>query len=175
MANTGKKTLGQAIDEIIAALESIDESARATAIRAACEHVGIEQDAAGASVVERALSSGGGVGAGSDAVEQHATRAALDIRTLKEQKAPTSAIEMACLVAYYLDTLASPPERKKDVAAADMERYFKQANYRLPKRMPQLLVNARAAGYFDSPGHGKYRLNPVGHNLVVHGLPKTKQ
>jgi hypothetical protein len=40
--------------------------------------------------------------------------------------------------------------------------------------MPQVLVDARGAGYFDSAGRGKYKLNPVGHNLVVHKLPKKK-
>ncbi len=82
---------------------------------------------------------------------------------------------MACVVAYYLESLAPPGELKKDVSSSDLEKYFKQGGYRLPKRMPQVLVDARASGYFDSAGHGKYRLNPVGHNLVVHNLPKTKK
>ena len=36
-----EKNIRKAIDEIIAALESLPESARATAIRAACEHLGL--------------------------------------------------------------------------------------------------------------------------------------
>jgi hypothetical protein len=82
---------------------------------------------------------------------------------------------MACVVAYYLGTLTPAAERKEEVSSNDLEKYFKQANYPLPKRIVQLLVNARASGYFDSAGHGKYKLNPVGHNLVVHSLPKTKK
>ena len=82
---------------------------------------------------------------------------------------------MACVVAYYLGTLASPSESKQEISSNDLEKYFKQAGYRLPKRMGQLLVDARASGYFDSAGHGKYKLNPVGQNLVVHSLPKTKK
>jgi len=81
---------------------------------------------------------------------------------------------MACVVAYYLESLAAPSDRKTEVGAADLEKYFKQGGYPLPKRMPQVLVDARGAGYFDSAGHGKYKLNPVGHNLVVHKLPKKK-
>jgi len=40
---TEKKTLGQAIDEIVAALSSLDEKARATAIAAACAHLGLDR------------------------------------------------------------------------------------------------------------------------------------
>ncbi|MGK2932078.1 MAG: hypothetical protein ACSLFD_04830, partial [Solirubrobacterales bacterium] len=39
-------------------------------------------------------------------------------------------------------------------------------------RIGMTLPNATQAGYFDATGEtGKYRLNPVGYNLVVHGLP----
>lgn len=172
---SGKKTLGSAIDEIVTALEALDESARATAVRAACEHLGL--------VVPVSGETGASSGSTPAPVPEHdasLTSAAppqpiTDIRTLKEQKQPTSAAEMACVVAYYLESLAPPGERTKEVSSSDLEKYFKQGGYRLPKRMPQLLVNARASGYFDSAGHGKYRLNPVGHNLVVHNLPKTKK
>jgi hypothetical protein len=97
-----------------------------------------------------------------------------DIRSFKDQKAPGSTVEMACVVAYYLESLAPPGERKTEVGASDLERYFKQGGYPLPKRMDQVLIDARAAGYFDSPARGKYKLNPVGHNLVVQKLPKTR-
>ena len=36
-----KLTLGQSIDQVISALEPLDEGARQTAINAACEHLGI--------------------------------------------------------------------------------------------------------------------------------------
>jgi len=36
-----QKTLGQAIDEIVAALSPLDEKARSTAIGAACAHLGL--------------------------------------------------------------------------------------------------------------------------------------
>jgi hypothetical protein len=176
MSATGKKTLGSAIDEIVMALEALDESARATAVRAACEHLGLVVPVLGA--------TGASSGSTPPSVPEHdvsLTSAApsqsiiTDIRTLKEQKQPTTAPEMACVVAYYLDSLAPPNERKKEVSSSDLEKYFKQGGFRLPKRMPQVLVNARASGYFDSAGHGKYKLNPVGHNLVVHNLPRTKK
>jgi hypothetical protein len=172
MTGASKKTLGTAIDEIVAALDGLEQSTRVTAIRAACEHLGItapisEEPAPASGSAETVLPV---VPAGKPPAPPPST--VIDIRTFKEQKRPTNAIEMACVVAYYLDSLAPPAEQIKEVVTSDIEKYFKQAGYRLPKRMPQLLVNARASGYFDSAGHAKYKLNPVGYNLVVHSLPR---
>ena len=82
---------------------------------------------------------------------------------------------MAAIVAYYLAELAPSNQRKTEIAKADITKYFKQAAYKLPTRPEQTLPNAKAAGYFDGVGRGKYRLNPVGHNLVVHNLPRPSQ
>jgi hypothetical protein len=95
------------------------------------------------------------------------------IRDLKDQKQPGSSNQMAALVAYYLSEVAAEPERKESVNTSDLEKYFKQAGFRLPKRMPQVLPNAAAAGYLDAAGSGYYRLNPVGYNLVVHAMPRS--
>jgi hypothetical protein len=96
----------------------------------------------------------------------------VDIRTFKEEKQPSSAMEMAATVAYYLSELAPLPERKSEVQVEDMVKYFKQANFPLPKSPQFLLVNAKNAGYFDSIGSGNYKLNTVGYNLVAHNLPR---
>tara|TARA_R110002072_G_scaffold57508_1_gene147812 strand:- start:857 stop:1105 length:249 start_codon:yes stop_codon:yes gene_type:complete len=82
---------------------------------------------------------------------------------------------MACIVAYYLDSLAGADEKSPTISAKDLQKYFKQAGHKLPKRIDQLLVDAKAAGYFDSVGRAQYKLNPVGHNLVVHTLPRTAE
>lgn len=97
----------------------------------------------------------------------------LSIRDLKEEKKPTSSNQMAALVAYYLSEMAADSERKDAINASDLERYFKQAGFKLPKVISQALPNAAAAGYFEPAGGGVYRLNPVGYNLVVHGLPRV--
>lgn len=97
----------------------------------------------------------------------------LSIRDLKEDKQPESSNQMAALVAYYLSEIVDEAERKEAVNTADLERYFKQAGFRLPKSLPQTLSNATAAGYFDPTGNGLYRLNAVGYNLVAHGLPRS--
>lgn len=171
---TDKKiTLGQAIDQIISALESLDESARQTAINAASQHIGLNstQAAIAPQMITRIASN-----SNSEQVNANpATEQQIDIRSLKEQKAPSSASQMACVVAYYLQDLAPENERKDTVNAKDLEKYFKQAKFKLPKTISQLLPDSRAAGYFDSAaGKGEYKLNAVGYNLVAHNLPKEK-
>ena len=94
------------------------------------------------------------------------------IRDLKDEKKPESSNQMAALVAYYLSEAAPESERKDAINTSDLEKYFKQAGFKLPKVLSQALPNAAAAGYFDASGNGLYRLNPVGYNLVVHGLPR---
>ncbi|HMK40053.1 MAG TPA: hypothetical protein VK451_00695 [Methyloceanibacter sp.] len=76
------------------------------------------------------------------------------IRDLKEAKQPESSNQMAALVAYYLSEIADDSERKAAINTADLEKYFKQANFKLPKSLPQTLSNAAAAGYFDPAGGG---------------------
>ena len=94
-----------------------------------------------------------------------------DIRSLREEKQPRSAVEMAVLVAYYLAELAPDGTRKASIGTEDITTFFKQAGYPLPSAPRQTLFNAKAAGYLDSPSQGAYVLNPVGHNLVAHNLP----
>jgi len=94
------------------------------------------------------------------------------IKDFKEQKQPRSAIEMAAIVAYYLENLAAESARKNSVGTGDLDTYFKIAGFKLPAHQRYTLVNARNAGYFDSVGSGEYKLNAVGHNLVVHSMPR---
>jgi hypothetical protein len=95
------------------------------------------------------------------------------IRDLKEDKQPESSNQMAALVAYYLSEVLGQHGGKDAINAADLEKYFKQAGFRLPQSLSQTLPNATAAGYLDAVGNGLYKLNPVGYNLIVHGLPRT--
>jgi hypothetical protein len=77
---------------------------------------------------------------------------------------------MAALVGYYVSEIAMGSDQKKTIEKADIERYFKAAGFRLPADAAFTLVNAKNAGYLDSAGAGKYSLNPVGYNLVVHRM-----
>lgn len=166
-------TLGQAIDQIIGALESLEQSARQTAINAACSH--LELSSSDAATSHTVTATNVHEKQPQQVVQPPVSSAAppTDIRSLKEQKNPSSASQMACVVAYYLQELAPENERKSTVTAEDLEKYFKQAKFKLPKTISQLLPDSKAAGYFDSaPGKGEYLLNAVGYNLVAHNLPK---
>jgi hypothetical protein len=77
---------------------------------------------------------------------------------------------MAALVAFYVTELAPASERNSTINKADIERYFKLANFRLPADAAFTLVNAKNAGYLDNAGSGQYKLNPVGYNLVAYRM-----
>lgn len=165
-----KKTLGQAIDEIVAALSALDEKARSTAIAAACAHLGLDAGQVPAPTPS-AITSLAQLPQAPIATPHHQR----DIRSLKEEKQPENAKEMACLVAFYLQQHAPATDRKDVVTVEDMVKYFKQAHYPLPKRIAQLLVDARHSGYFDPAERGTYRLNAVGYNLIAHALPRQSK
>lgn len=153
-----------AIKAVLAALEPLDAGVRANVLDYVLRRLGITgQVPVGAEAPTGVLAA---PAAAAPAIG-HA-----HIKTLKEQKKPRSANEMAALVAYYLANVVPPAERKQTVSAKDMQTHFKIAGFPLPQAIRVTLQNARTAGYFDSAGEGEYRLNAVGHNLVVHNMPR---
>lgn len=168
-----KLTLGQAIDQIITALEALDEGARSTAITAACAHLNLKVSPGAQGHAAAAHQATQVEATTVQHVHVHHGKKA-DIRSLKEEKNPDTAKQMACIVAYYLQELAPEGERKNTISAPDIEKYFKQANFKLPKLVAQVLVDAKRSGYFETAARGEYKLNAVGYNLVVHGLPAKK-
>ena len=159
----------EAIKTITGVLESLNASAQQRVLRFAMEHLGLGADLRGQE------QEGGGGAEVQEGAEQENHEAKekqiVDIRTFKNEKDPQSDVQMAALVAYYLAELA-PEERRKDaISKSDVIEYFKQAGYPLPEAPKDTLPHAKSAGYFDKAGHGRYKLNPVGHNLVVHKLP----
>lgn len=168
-----KVSLGQAIDQIVEALESLDGNSRLAALSAVCAHLKIDVSAGGASREKPPQVKDTGLPLRNPPGSFHPP-AKVDIRSLKEQKQPKSARQMACLVAYYLQELAPEGERKDSVSAKDVEKYFKQAGFKLPGKLRQVLADAKQSGYFESGERGEYKLNAVGYNLVAHGLPSDK-
>jgi len=162
-----KPTLGSAIDQIESILSLLDEKSRRIAVNTVCEHLGIE---IGGVQTPVRVASGGLSRVVADA--QTSAPRITDIRSFARDKTPSSAIERAVFVAYYVAELAPEGERKDSINKEDLKIYFKQAGFPLPKRPEQTLVNARHAGYLDAVGEGRYRLNPVGYNLIAHGLPR---
>lgn len=157
-----------AIKAVADALEPLSSAGRRHVIAYVAEALGL---AAPAPEQEQTPPSMPAADVLTGAVPPAASGRPIDIRTLKEQKEPQSANEMAALVAYYVSELLPPEEQQDVVTSAIIEKYFKQANFRLPSRVAQTLPDAARAGYFDAVDRGQYKLNPVGYNLVAHGMP----
>ncbi len=169
-----KPTLGQAIDQVIAALGAFQAADQQTILRAVYAHLDIAPPAQSRTVPnarDEAVPKDEKVSAPPSRAAALDEYAGMDIKTFKERKNPTSARQMACVVAYYLAEIAEGDERKDVVTTADVEKYFKQARFQLPTKLEQLLIDCRSAGYFDTPARGEYKLTRVGHNLVAHQLP----
>ena len=111
-----KPTLGQAIDTIIAALTNLDENERRIAISATCSHMNImlSEKGAGSQLVMPSSSEKSSVTETLSAtVREQQQQKKIDIRSLKEEKQPSSAQQMACIVAYYLQEHATDSNRKE--------------------------------------------------------------
>jgi hypothetical protein len=171
---TKPKSLGSAIDGMIEAISSLEEKDQQVAINAVCIHLGLsvpfQREIPGNSMTPPPP---GGVTPPTHSIPLGGQMGRTDIRSFKEQKQPSSAREMACIVAFYLENLAPADETKTAISTSDITKYFKQAGYPLPSAIDQLLKDAKTAGYLDSGERGTYKLNPVGHNLVAHTLPRS--
>lgn len=161
-----------AIARTIAALEPLDEGARQRVLEYVMERLSI--GAIRMSVRRSQPPSGAGAADTDEGMSGSPAFAQTDIRRLKDAKAPETAQEMAIVVAYYLSELAPIAERKSTINSSDLQIYFKQAKFPLPRSMKDLLPNAKKAGYVDNVAPGEYRLNSVGYNLAAHGLPHGK-
>ena len=170
-------TLGQAIDQIIEALRPLKPEERLTAVEAACSHLDVKIES-GRPVLPTPSASLSQQPPSSQSTSPGpivSPRLKVDIRSLKDQKQPKSARQMACVIAYYLRELAPESERRETVNSKELEKYFKQARFKLPKNIGQILPDARSGGYFETAsGKGEYALNAVGYNLVAHNLPTNK-
>ncbi|HKW29335.1 MAG TPA: hypothetical protein VJT54_08375 [Verrucomicrobiae bacterium] len=161
----------QAMQQVIKALESLENDARTRVLTYVFQRLGLSLAASKPNPLP--LETQPPVPVASPAAPVPGETTVADIRSLKEAKQPKSDNQMAALVAYYLKEVAPVNDRKDAISQEDIEKYFKQAGFPLPNRPAMTLVNCKHAGYFDSAGVGLYRLNPVGHNLVAHGMPSS--
>jgi hypothetical protein len=153
----------QAMRAVLGALVPLKREGRERVLDYVLNRLGMRSEAAVSVASESSYSPGL-----TDKSAQVTAAGVANIRSLKEEKAPRSANEMAALVAYYLAELA--PERKQSINADDIKKYFLEARYELPHSTSQLLINAKNSGYLESAGTGQYKLNSVGYNLVMHKL-----
>ena len=152
----------EAIRSVIAALEPLDDQGRSRVLEYVLKRLQMAAVRAPSPIQETAHTTS----------NSSKIRGIVDIRSLKEEKKPQSLNQMAVLIAYYLSELAPEGEKSNTINSDVLRRYLKVAGFRLPRNISYTLINAAAAGYLDNVGRGEYRLNPVGYNLVVHGLPR---
>lgn len=160
----------EAIKTVLTALEPLSIEIRTNVLEYVVKRLGVTSSAVKQSQQPLSQTSSPAVAAPS---AQGAAQ--IHIREFKEQKRPHSASEMAALVAYYLENLAPPKERTDKINTKLVETYFKIAEFPLPTKTKFTLPNAKSAGYLDAVGDGEYKLNAVGHNLIVHSLPRDKE
>src|SRR3989304_3650243 len=170
MADTIDDQELQAIQQIIAALSELDSDARGRVISYVFQRLGISSPAAQREGLASGETPTHRIEGAAPTVQR--VRRQVDVRTFGEEKSPRSANERVAVVGYYLSELAPEAERKIDISAADITKYFKQAGFPLPGAARMTLVNAKNAGYLDAGAErGPDKLNPGGHNLVAHSLP----
>lgn len=158
----------EAIRAVLSALEPLDAAARESVLDYVCKRLNIQHAAALPPTTTPQINPP----STSVTLAQPPASQKVHIKDFKEEKQPRTGIEMAALAAYYLENLAPEGERKDSVGPEDLDTYFKIAEFKLPAQQRFTLVNARNAGYFDLVGGGKYKLNAVGHSLVVHSMPR---
>jgi hypothetical protein len=167
----------EAIKTVTQVLTALDTTARQRVLKYVMEHLGmcsgVLETSAASRETDPAISNQDTI---PNPAEVPAERMeAADIRALRDEKQPSSDIQMATLVAYYLAELVPDEQKKESITSKDVTKYFKQAGHPLPKEPKYTLVNARNAGYLENAGSGAYKINPVGHNLVVHNLPRSEK
>ncbi len=95
----------------------------------------------------------------------------MDIRSFAIQKKPKTTVQKIALVGFYLSEIAKEDEKAEQFRVNDIEKYFKQAGFKLPANVSVELSRTKDAGYIEKTQKGKYKLNPVGYNLIAYTLP----
>ena len=158
-----------AIEKLISALEPLQADARQRVLGYVFQRLGLATPAVATGLSPAAGSIHGG--SFPTSAEPAPSSQIVDIRSFAAQKAPFSQLERTTVVAFYLAEIAPTAERKAEITGADLTKYSKQAGLPAPPNTRQALFSARHAGYLDTAGRGKYKLNAVGYNLVAHNLP----
>jgi hypothetical protein len=152
----------EAISAIINLLKPLDAIKRSRVLEYVLNRLDVQAVQAGSAVARQPTESSRGT-----------TSALTDIRALTVEKQPRSASEMVALIAYYLSEHAPDGEGSRTINVDMVRKYFKMARFPMPRSPQSALPNAVAAGYLENVSRGEYRLNPVGYNLIVHGLPRS--
>ena len=87
-----------------------------------------------------------------------------------QERSPTNNREATAVAAFYLAEKAPAKDRSPRITKELLGDVFRQAQWKLPKRIDQTLVDTMSAGYLNRVELGVYELSNTGHNLVVHTL-----
>lgn len=91
-----------------------------------------------------------------------------------QDRSPTNNREATAVAVFYLAEKAPEKDRSPTITKDVLRDVFRQAQWKLPKRMDQTLVDTMSAGYLNRVETGVYELSNTGHNLVVHTLGETE-
>ncbi len=177
MADEEKKpSFGEAVDLVVKTLKAFDEKQQRTLVATVSALMDLKIEASREERPAGSTRSGPATippspPPGDGGAERRGEKET-DIRSLKDEKNPKSATQMAAIVGYYLKELAPEGERRETIKTADLETYFKQAKFELPKKLEQVLIDSKRAGYFEGASRGEYKLTRVGYNLVAHRMPE---
>lgn len=161
----------KAISTIISALKPLDESARVHVLEFVLKRLGISLTAK-PSPPAALNPPAESVHSGVPSAAEHSRPGGHDIRSFGAEKKPKTNNEKVAVMAYYIAHLAPPHERRDYVVPDDIQAYFIQADFHLPTAPPSVtLGHAKNAGYLNALDRGRFKLNPVGYNLVAHKLP----
>jgi hypothetical protein len=94
-----------------------------------------------------------------------------DLRHFVASRRPKNDTQFAAVVAYFHRFVAPEADRKEAISPQDLLDACRLADWKRPARPRQTMLNAFRSGVFDKSGHGSYKLNPVGENLVAMVLP----
>jgi hypothetical protein len=161
----------RAIQAVVRALSALENAERLRVLQYAVDRFSIELRVDGQKVVVPPHLAAAGDAPAS--AEGDGTGES-DIHDFTRLKAPNSGIEMVTVLAHFLANEVRPDERKTEISSEDITAYFPQADFPLPAKPGQCLVDAKNKGWLQ-PGSspGTYKLSPVGQNLVRHKLPRA--
>lgn len=165
--NASKSPL-EAAQNIVEQLTGMTPEHQFLAIKFACEtlNLGIP------SVASSAAASIGGVEHKAPVASVGAIQHSNDIRSFTTMKAPRSDQQFCAVVAYFYQFEAKIEDRKDSIDSDTMREAARLAGRAQVERWNMTLTNAKNAGYLDPAGNGKYKLSPVGENLVAITLPE---
>jgi|HubBroStandDraft_6_1064221.scaffolds.fasta_scaffold1067320_1 hypothetical protein len=156
----------KAISTLIAALKPLDQDARVHVLEFVVKRLGISLTGEPNVPARRTGTAESNPASGSPSAPP-----SIDMRRFALEKSPQTVNEKVAVIGYYLAHLAA--ERRDYLVSDDIETYFMQADFHLPAAPGSVtLANAKNAGYLSVQDRGRFKLSPVGYNLVAHKLPR---